>query len=132
AAKSDAEHYRTERAREQSEVHEKAEVEADEVTKVLGAYGVTPDESRPVVDALRRQPEAWVDFMMRFELGLEKPEPGRALKSAVTIAVAYLMGGLLPLVPYIALPRAATAFPVSAGVTLLALAVFGYVKGRFT
>jgi VIT1/CCC1 family predicted Fe2+/Mn2+ transporter len=132
AARSDAEHYASERLREEAEVREKADVEADEVTQVFAAYGVTAEESRPVVEALRRKPQAWVDFMMRFELGLETPEPRRALISAVTIAVAYIVGGFIPLSSYIILPRASTALLVSVGVTLIALAVFGYVKGRFT
>jgi vacuolar iron transporter family protein len=132
AARSDAEHYASERAREESEVVEKAEVEADEITQIFAAYGVTGEESRPVVEALRRKPQAWVDFMMRFELGLEKPEPRRALISAATIAVAYIVGGFIPLSSYMILPKASAALPVSVAVTLVALAVFGYVKGRLT
>jgi VIT1/CCC1 family predicted Fe2+/Mn2+ transporter len=132
AARSDAEHFASERLREEQEVREKPDVEADEVTQVFAAYGVTAEESRPVVEALRRKPQAWVDFMMRFELGLEKPEPRRALISAVTIAVAYIVGGFIPLSSYMILPKASTALLVSVAVTLVALAVFGYVKGRFT
>jgi len=79
AARSDAEHYHTERAREETEVREKATVEAEEVADVFRADGLTAEEIQPVVDALRERPEAWVDFMMRFELGLEKPEPRRAM-----------------------------------------------------
>lgn len=132
AARSDAEHYVSERLREETEVREKAEIEADEITRIFAAYGVTAEESRTVVDALRREPQAWIDFMMRFELGLEKPEPRRALISAITIAVAYIVGGFIPLSSYMILPSASTALPVSVAVTLVALAVFGYIKGRFT
>jgi len=81
---------------------------------------------------LRERPKAWVDFMMRFELGLEDPAPRRALTSAVTIAGAYVVGGLIPLAPYMAVSTARAAVPLSVVVTLAALAVFGYVKGRFT
>jgi VIT1/CCC1 family predicted Fe2+/Mn2+ transporter len=91
AAKGDAEHYHAERQREETEVKEKAEDEVAEVAEVFRSYGVTEDESRPMVDALCTRPEAWVDFMMRFELGLEKPDPQRALRSAVTIAGAYII-----------------------------------------
>src|SRR4029077_14562986 len=70
--------------------------------------------------------------MMRFELGLEQPDPKRALRSAVTIAGAYIVGGFIPLGPYIALPTASTALVLSVAITLFALAIFGYVKGRFT
>jgi VIT1/CCC1 family predicted Fe2+/Mn2+ transporter len=81
---------------------------------------------------LSQRPEAWVDFMMRFELGLEKPEGRRALTSALTIAGSYIAGGIIPLCPYLAVSTARTALPISIGVTLIALIVFGYVKGRFT
>ena len=132
AARSDAEHYASERAREQQEVKDRAKVEADEVAQVFESYGLTPKESAPVVEALRKRPGAWVDFMMRFELGLEKPDPKRALTSALTIAGSYITGGLIPLSPYILLSKAHTALVVSVLVTLLALIVFGYIKGCFT
>jgi VIT1/CCC1 family predicted Fe2+/Mn2+ transporter len=132
AARSDAEHYASERLREEGEVRDKAAIEAAEVTQVFLAYGVSAEESAPVVEALRRQPQAWVDFMMRFELGLEKPDPRRALTSALTIAGAYIAGGLIPLSPYLVLSGAQAALNVSVVVTLVALLLFGYVKGRFT
>jgi vacuolar iron transporter family protein len=132
AARSDAEHYASERAREAMEVREKPAIEAEEVTEVFRAYGVTAEESAPVVEALRKQPEAWVDFMMRFELGLEKPDPRRAVTSALTIAGAYIAGGFIPLAPYLLVARAPSALLVSVVVTLVALTAFGYVKGRFT
>jgi VIT1/CCC1 family predicted Fe2+/Mn2+ transporter len=132
AAKSDAEHYHAERTREETEITEKPEAEAAEVAAVFMSYGLTEDESRPIVDALRKRPDAWVDFMMRFELGLEKPDPKRALLSALTIAGAYIAGGFIPLGPYILLPTASAALVASVAITLLALAVFGYVKGHFT
>jgi VIT1/CCC1 family predicted Fe2+/Mn2+ transporter len=103
-----------------------------EVIEVLEAYGVRPEEARPVVESLRRNPQRWVDFMMRFELGLERPDPRRALRSALTIGGAYVAGGLIPLWPYMLWRRPLTALPISAVVTVVALAGFGYVKGRFT
>jgi VIT1/CCC1 family predicted Fe2+/Mn2+ transporter len=132
AAKSAAEHYASERAREHHEVREKPAAEAAEVAEVLEGYGISAEEARPVVESLRRRPEAWIDFMMRFELGLERPDPRRALWSALTIGGAYAVGGFIPLAPYILMPQATRALPVSAVITLLALAGFGYVKGRFT
>src|SRR5919198_3844788 len=101
AAKSDAEHYAKEREREKREVQEIPHEEMREVAEVFQAYGLSEEETWPIVQALRRQPRNWVDFMMRFELGLEKPDPGRALTSALTIAGAYIAGGLIPLGPYI-------------------------------
>lgn len=132
AAKSAAEHYASERARERREVFEKPGAEEDEVREVLESYGLRVDEATPIVDALKKRPDAWVDFMMRFELGLEKPDPRRALRSAVTIAAAYIAGGLIPLIPYMLLPRAGEALRFSVVVTLAALVTFGYVKARFT
>jgi VIT1/CCC1 family predicted Fe2+/Mn2+ transporter len=132
AAKSDAEHYDSERRREQMEVRTIPEAEAAEVTEVFTSYGVSAEAAAPVVRALQELPEAWVDFMMRFELGLEKPDPKRAVISAGTIAGAYIAGGLIPLAPYFLFATAFRALEVSVGVTLLALFVFGYVKGHFT
>lgn len=132
AAKNDAEHYAAERIREQLEVSEKPAQETAEVMEVFRSYGLTAEESAPVVDALCKRPEAWIDFMMRFELGLEKPDPKRALMSAMTIGGAYIAGGFIPLGPYIMFSVAQTALLLSVVVTLGALAAFGYVKGRFT
>ena len=132
AGKSACEHYDSERAREEREVVEKPEAEVREVEEVFAAYGLTREQTAPVIEAFRRDPRKWVEFMMRFELGLEKPDPGRALKSALTIAGAYVAGGLIPLSPYLILADAHRALPVSAGLTLAALFVFGAVKGRFT
>ena len=132
AAKSDAEHYFSERAREAVEVRDKADIEAGEVAAVFESYGLTIEESKPIVDALRQRPQAWVNFMMRFELGLEKPDPKRAVASAGTIAGAYIAGGFIPLGPYLILPTASTALTISVITTLIALAIFGYIKGYFT
>ena len=132
AAKSDAEHYAKEREREKREVVEIPHEEMREVAEVFQAYGLTEDETWPIVQALKRQPKNWVDFMMRFELGLEKPEPRRALISALTIAGAYVVGGLVPLSPYFVSATTSTALIYSVGFTLVALLVFGFVKGRFT
>jgi VIT1/CCC1 family predicted Fe2+/Mn2+ transporter len=85
-----------------------------------------------VVEELSKHPKSWVDFMMRFELGLEEPDPGRAFTSAATIAGAYVFGGLIPLSPYVIMSNAQRGLFVSAGVTLAALGVFGFLKGRFT
>jgi vacuolar iron transporter family protein len=132
AAKSDAEHYHAERVREETEVKEKPEEEAAEVAGVFRGYGVTEDESRSIVDALRLRPGAWVDFMMRFELGLEKPDPKRALLSALTIATSYIVGGFIPLGPYLLWAKASPALVASVAITLVALAVFGFMKGHMT
>jgi len=132
AARSDAEHYASERVREQLEVQKKPEEEAAEVVEVLASYGLSRDRGREFVASLRERPEAWVDFMMRFELGLERPDPRRARRSAATIAGSYIAGGLIPLFPYFFIAATARALGVSVVLTLVALTAFGYVKGRFT
>jgi VIT1/CCC1 family predicted Fe2+/Mn2+ transporter len=132
AAHGDAEHYEQERAREEREIQEIPEEEMAEVSRVFHAYGITEEQSAPIVKALSERPKAWVDFMMRYELGLEEPDPKRALTSAVTIAGSYVAGGFIPLSPYMALSNASTGLMISAAVTLAALAIFGFMKGRFT
>jgi len=132
AAKSDAEHYETERLREHVEIRDLPEVETAEVASIFQSHGLTEQESAAVTEKLTQRPEAWVDFMMRFELGLDKPDPRRALTSGLTIAGAYVVGGLIPLAPYMLLATARTGLWFSVLVTLLALATFGYVKGHFT
>lgn len=132
AARSDAEHYASEVRRELMEIEEKPEVEAEEVSEIFRRYGLSEAEIAPVVGALKRRPHDWMEFMMRFELGLERPEPQRAVRSALTIGGAYVAGGLVPLLPYFFSPAAPDALGWSAGITLLALFAFGWVKGRFT
>jgi VIT1/CCC1 family predicted Fe2+/Mn2+ transporter len=132
AARSDAEHYASEYRREEREIVEKEDLERQEVAEILTTYGLTAEEALPVVDALSRRPEQWINFMMKFELGLEKPDPKRALSSGLTIAGAYAVGGFIPLLPYIFIPLASTGLLWSIACTLVALLVFGYVKGGFT
>lgn len=132
AARSDAEHYEAERQREQEEIVSKSQAEKDEVRDVFRAYGLSDEQSKPVVEALAARPEAWIDFMMRFELGLEKPEPRRALTSALTIALSYVAGGFIPLSPYILFRDIPSAQIASVIATLTALFIFGYIKGRLT
>ncbi|HEX6349142.1 MAG TPA: VIT1/CCC1 transporter family protein [Candidatus Dormibacteraeota bacterium] len=132
AARSEAEHYASERRREEAEVESVPEVEAREVEQIFESYGLTAEVSAPVVKVLRKSPRAWVDFMMRFELGLEQPDPRRALISALTIGGSYAIGGIIPLGPYFVVANAHSALLVSAALTIVALAIFGYVKGRFS
>ena len=100
AAKGDATHYESERQREEREIVERVQDEEREIYEIFSTYGVSQEESTPVLNALKRKPQAWVDFMMRFELGLEEPDPRRARRSALTIALSYIAGGLVPLAPY--------------------------------
>lgn len=132
AAKSDAEHYASEKAREEQEVVEKPNDEKEEVAQIFRSYGLSESEVIPVVEKMSQSPPKWIDFMMRYELGLEEPEPKRALQSALTIALSYIAGGLIPLSPYMIVPHVKTGLICSIIVTLIALLVFGYIKGRFT
>ncbi|XAR72176.1 hypothetical protein NMG60_11018725 [Bertholletia excelsa] len=132
AAKSEADHYMRELEREQEEIIKYPDIEAAEVAEILAEYGIEPPEYGPVVNALRKKPQAWLDFMMKFELGLEKPDPMRALQSALTIAISYIVGGMVPLLPYMLIDRARDAVIASVALTIVALLVFGYVKGYFT
>jgi VIT1/CCC1 family predicted Fe2+/Mn2+ transporter len=131
AAKSDMEHYQSELAREHSEIKTVPEEEKKEVKHVLNHYGLSHEESETVVEALSKRPKAWVDFMMKFELGLEKPDPRRALISALTIGCSYMVAGMIPLAPYCFVSRMQSALLLSTLLTLLSLFLFGYLKGYF-
>ena len=132
AARTDAEHFVSERAREERETTELPEKEAAEVAEILRSYGLAEDMVAPVVNSIRADKTRWVDFMMRFELGLEEPDPKRARNSALTIALSYIAGGMVPLSPYFFLHSVHSALIGSVIATLLALLVFGYIKGRYT
>src|SRR6202167_5765854 len=132
AAQGDAEHYSSERQREEREIVERTRDEEEEIYEIFEQYGVERTESKRVLEALKRRPQAWVDFMMRFELGLEEPQRNRASRSAITIALSYVVGGLVPLAPYMVGYSLATALSASIAITLAALLLFGGVKGRLT
>lgn len=132
ASRGDREHYDSERAREMREVKQVPKLEAREIVDIFAQYGVAEADVAPLVASLRQRPDAWVDFMMRFELGLERPQPSRAIKSALTIGGAYVAGGLVPLVPYIVFADSRRALYLSAAMTVVALFVFGWVKGRIS
>lgn len=132
AARTDRDHYESERQREIRETVELPEKETEEVADVFRAYGMAEKDLQPVVKAICADQERWVDFMMRFELGFEEPDPKRARNSAVTIALSYILGGMVPLSSYMLVDSLRTALKVSVAVTLAALFVFGFVKGRLT
>jgi VIT1/CCC1 family predicted Fe2+/Mn2+ transporter len=132
AARTDLEHYISELKREWRETKELPDQEAEEVALLFRQYDMRDAQITPVVDAIRADRKRWVDFMMRFELGLERPDPKRARRSAATIAGSYVAGGLIPLFPYMVFEQASTALACSVVVTLIALFIFGYVKGSYT
>ncbi|HUI53450.1 MAG TPA: VIT1/CCC1 transporter family protein [Bryobacteraceae bacterium] len=132
AARTDRDHYLSERQREIRECVELPEKETEEVAEVFRGYGMSEAEMQPVVQAICSDQKRWVDFMMRFELGFEEPDPKRARNSAGTIALSYILGGMIPLSSYMLADNLRTALAFSVAVTLMALFVFGYVKGRLT
>lgn len=132
AARTDLEHYKSEQQREFNETQDIPEKEAAEVGDIFRKYGLTEEHVAPLVNAIRADTNRWVDFMMRFELGLEEPHPDRAKKSAALIGASYIVGGLIPLAPYMLWNRISAALPISAVVTSIALFIFGVIKGHFT
>jgi VIT1/CCC1 family predicted Fe2+/Mn2+ transporter len=132
AGRTQRQHYYAERDREEQEILQVPHRERKEVIDIMAQYGVSKQECEPMLAGLERNPIAWRDFMMRFELGLEEPQPAAARKSAVTIALSYLVGGLIPLAPYMLMTSIPRALAASTAVTLLALFIFGYLKGSVT
>lgn len=132
AAKTDAEHFEVERDREYREIKELHEHEVGEVKEILGSYGLDGEVLDIVTKSICADEKRWVDFMMRFELGLEQPDPKRAGRSAATIAVSYIAGGMIPLSPYFIFKSGRDGLVGSILITLTALFIFGYIKGRFT
>jgi VIT1/CCC1 family predicted Fe2+/Mn2+ transporter len=132
AARTDAEHYASERRREEEETHTYPDRERWEVAAILHRYGVRGEVLRQAVEAIATDRRKWVDFMMRFELDLSEPDPSRAAKSAATIGGAYAVGGLIPLAPYMIFATTTPALLVSSGLTAMALFGFGWLKARAT
>ena len=132
AARTDSEHYQSELQRETIEAREMPDEEAAEVKHVFQEWGLTDQQIEPLVATIISDEKRWVDFMMKFELGLEEPDPRRALVSAATIGFSYVAGGIIPLAPYFLAADLQRAFLGSVWITLVALIVFGCVKARFT
>ena len=131
-ARTEVDQYVAELGRARQEIKDVPDQEASEVTQILGNYGLEPKDAASVVRGFRANKQRWVGFMMRFELGMEKPGPARMWKSALTIAFSYALGGLIPLLPYMLTKKVHTGLLLSIAVTLTALFVFGYAKGRIT
>ncbi len=132
AARSDQEHYASEERREHDETENLREIELAETADIFRSYGLEGAALEQVTRAIASDQKRWVDFMMRFELGLERPDPRRAPISAFTIAISYVVGGLIPLMPYILGLQLRQALIFSVVLTGIALAIFGAVKGRLT
>lgn len=131
-AKTERDHYESEKRREEIEVERLPHVEAREVGDILREFGVPEAQVPAVVEGISSNPQKWVDFMMRFELGLERPDPRRMLQSPLIIGGAYAVAGIVPLFPYIVMQHISEALPVSVGVSLVALFAFGAFKSYYT
>ena len=131
-AKTEKEHYDAEHRRETYEVAELTHVEESETNDILRSFGVPEEHLASVTKGIMRDPKKWVDFMMKFELGLEKPDPRRIYQSPLIIGGAYALGGFIPLLPYILFTHVSEALPVSCVMSLIALFSFGAFKGHFT
>lgn len=132
AGKTEQDHYASELRREYDEIERLPEVEKEEVRVFFEGLGLSKEVQDKAVTELIKDKDRWADFMMKYELGLEKPDPKRARKSAFNIGVSYVVGGMIPLSPYFFVGDGITGLKISAGVTLLCLFVFGYFKSRLT
>ena len=132
AGQTEIEHYDSELQKEYEEIERIPEKEIEEVADVFIEYGLTPERSHEIAVEISKDKDKWVDFMMRFELGLEKPDANRASVSGATIAAAYVVGGIIPLSPYYFLANITTGFYASCVLTTLCLFVFGFFKSKIT
>ena len=132
AGRTEVEHYSAELAREHQEVRTVPDVERAEVEELLADMGLSETTRRQAVAELTAHPEQWVKFMMKYELGLEEPDPKQAPKSAFTISASYAVGGLIPLSAYFFTRTPTEGLAWSAGITLVCLLVFGFFKSRLT
>src|SRR4051812_46408257 len=132
AGKTEIDHYNAELKREYDEVERLPHKEREEVKEFFAGIGLSAELQEQAVDEISKDKEQWVDFMMKYELGLDKPDPGRARKSAFNIGVSYVVGGLIPLTPYFFVRTARTGLEISAVITIICLFIFGYLKSRTT
>jgi predicted membrane protein (TIGR00267 family) len=132
AGRTEVDHYRSELKREYDEVERLPDQEKAEVKAVFAGFGLSGQLQDQIADELAKDKKQWVEFMMRYELGLEEPNANRATKSAITIGLSYIVGGIIPLSPYIIINEAQQALFYSCGVTLICLFIFGYFKSKMT
>jgi len=132
AGRTEQEHYASELQREKDEIDLIPDREIDEVKEIFREYGFSEPAQNMLVNELTKDKEKWVSFMMKFELGLEEPDANRATKSALTIGVSYIIGGVIPLLPYFFTDAPNKGLPISVVVTLICLFTFGYFKSKAT
>ncbi|WP_426670765.1 VIT1/CCC1 transporter family protein [Mucilaginibacter sp. McL0603] len=132
AGKTESDHYASELKREYDEVERVPEEEKFEVKEVFAGFGLSKQLQNEIAEEMAKDKDKWVDFMMRYELGLEKPEANRASQSAITIGLSYIIGGIIPLSPYFFIKDSQQALYYSCAITSVCLFVFGYFKSKVT
>ena len=132
AGKTEIEHYQSELKREYLEVDEKPEAEKQEIRDVFADYGLSLETQNLIADEMAKDKEKWVQFMMKYELGLDKPHMHRARNSAATIGISYVIGGLIPLSAYLFTDTPHSGLLVSVVLTVICLFVFGFFKSKVT
>jgi len=132
AGKTEVDHYNSELKREYDEVDRVPEMEKDEVKEFFSRLGLSEEVQEKAVEEMTKDRDKWVDFMMKYELGLDKPDPQRAKKSAFNIGFSYIVGGLIPLSPYFFVADGIAGLKISAAITLVCLFIFGYFKSKMT
>lgn len=132
AGRTEWDHYKSEMSKETYEVDNMPEKEKEEVREIFAEYGFSANAQAMLADELSKDKEKWIKFMMKYELGLEKPDYNRAGKSASTIGLSYAAGGLIPLLPYFFTATPNEGLKISAIIALICLFIFGYFKSRVT
>ena len=132
AGKTEADHYNSELKREYHEVENVPDKEKEEVKEFFAGLGLSEEVQEQAVEEMTKDKTTWVDFMMKYELGLDKPDPKRARKSAFNIGASYIVGGMIPLSPYFFVHEGIAGLKISAGITLVCLFIFGYFKSKLT
>ncbi len=132
AGKTEQDHYESEVKREYDEVENLRHKEIEETKEFFASIGLSPALQDQATEEIAKDKDRWVDFMMKYELGLDKPDPKRATKSALNIGISYILGGIIPLSPYFFIPDSTEALKISVVATLVCLFVFGYFKSKIT
>ncbi len=132
AGKTEQDHYQAEQKREYDEIEKVPEIEKGEIKQIFAGYGINELTQTLIADELAKDKIKWVDFMMKYELGLEKPDVNRARNSAATIGLSYIVGGLIPLTAYFFTPTPLEGLVISALLTVICLFIFGYFKSKVT
>jgi vacuolar iron transporter family protein len=132
AGRTEIEHYNSELKREYEEIETHYETEKREVREIFAEYGLSSESQHLIVDEMAKDNDKWVEFMMRYELGLEKPDEKRASKSALNIGISYIVGGIIPLSGYFFASEPYQGLILSSIITVICLFVFGYFKSKLT